>query len=383
MQITDIKPFPVWVGTRNQMLVKVETDEGIYGWGESGLSSREIAVKGMVEHYREFLIGRDPMQRGALWQEMYRSQYFEGGRTMTAAISAIDIALYDIVGKKLGVPVYELLGGKHRNYVPTFASGGGNSPEEMIDVAQRMIAEGFDCFRLHRGYESEAEGIFEPREAIANAAEGLIKAREALGMRPVIGYDFHHRLSVAETASFCQMMPSHTLDFLEEPIRDETPEAYEALRKMTPMAFALGEEFASKWQFLPYIERGIANYIRVDVCNVGGITEAMKVAEWAEAHYIDLMPHNPLGPICVAATSHVAMASANFSWLEIRESAGESTGFYSKDVFPVQPEVIPGRVTVLDKPGLGVEVDEKSLTEPFRYSEMPHLKRNDGSHTNW
>jgi len=314
---------------------------------------------------------------------MYRSQYFEGGRTMTAAISAIDIALYDIVGKKLGVPVYELLGGKHRNYVPTFASGGGNSPEEMIDVAQRMIAEGFDCFRLHRGYESEAEGIFEPREAIANAAEGLIKAREALGMRPVIGYDFHHRLSVAETASFCQMMPSHTLDFLEEPIRDETPEAYEALRKMTPMPFALGEEFASKWQFLPYIERGIANYIRVDVCNVGGITEAMKVAEWAEAHYIDLMPHNPLGPICVAATSHVAMASANFSWLEIRESAGESTGFYSKDVFPVQPEVIPGRVTVLDKPGLGVEVDEKSLTEPFRYSEMPHLKRNDGSHTNW
>tara|TARA_B100001013_G_scaffold304965_1_gene207586 strand:+ start:8 stop:547 length:540 start_codon:yes stop_codon:yes gene_type:complete len=179
------------------------------------------------------------------------------------------------------------------------------------------------------------------------------------------------------------MMPSHTLDFLEEPIRDETPEAYEALRKMTPMPFALGEEFASKWQFLPYIERGIANYIRVDVCNVGGITEAMKVAEWAEAHYIDLMPHNPLGPICVAATSHVAMASANFSWLEIRESAGESTGFYSKDVFPVQPEVIPGRVTVLDKPGLGVEVDEKSLTEPFRYSEMPHLKRNDGSHTNW
>ena len=383
MQITDIKPFPVWVGTRNQMLVKVETDEGIYGWGESGLSSREIAVKGMVEHYREFLIGRDPMQRGALWQEMYRSQYFEGGRTMTAAISAIDIALYDIVGKKLGVPVYELLGGKHRNYVPTFASGGGNSPEEMIDVAQRMIGEGFDCFRLHRGYESEAEGIFEPREAIANAAEGLIKAREALGMRPVIGYDFHHRLSVAETASFCQMMPAHTLDFLEEPIRDETPEAYEALRKMTPMPFALGEEFASKWQFLPYIERGIANYIRVDVCNVGGITEAMKVAEWAEAHYIDLMPHNPLGPICVAATSHVAMASANFSWLEIRESAGESTGFYSKDVFPVQPEVIPGRVIVLDKPGLGVEVDEKSLTEPFRYSEMPHLKRNDGSHTNW
>ena len=383
MRITDIKAFPVWVGTRNQMLVKVETDEGIYDWGESGVSSRELAVKGVVEHYREWLIGRDPMQRGALWQEMYRSQYFEGGRVLTGAISAIDIALYDIAGKKLGVPVYELLGGKHRDWVPTFATGSGNTPEEMIDVARRIIASGFDCFRLHRNYEPEEENVYEPREAIALSAEGLIKAREALGTRPVIGYDFHHRLSVAEAASFCQMMPSHTLDFLEEPIRDETPAAYEALRGMTQIPFAIGEEFASKWQFLPYIEMGLNNYVRIDICNVGGLTEAMKVVGWAEAHYIDLMPHNPLGPICVAATSHMAMAAANFSWLEIRESPGEELDFYSKEVFPVQPEIGPGRVTVLDQPGLGVEVDEASLTEPFRHSEMPHLKRNDGSHTNW
>ena len=382
MKITDIKPFPVWVGTRNQMLVKVETDEGIYGWGESGLSSRELGVKGIVEHYREWLIGRDPMQRGALWQEMYRSQYFEGGRTLTAAISAIDIALYDIAGKKLGVPVYELLGGKQRDWVPTFASGSGNTPEEMIEVAERIIGAGFDCFRLHRRNQGENDNVYEPREAIALSAEGLIKAREALGMRPVIGYDFHHRLSVAETASFCQMMPSHTLDFLEEPIRDESPEAYESLRKMTSVPFAIGEEFASKWQFLPYIEKGLTNYARIDVCNVGGLTEAMKVVGWAEAHYIDLMPHNPLGPICVAATSHMAMAAANFSWLEIRESPGEELGFYSKEIFPVQPEIVPGRVTVLDQPGLGVEVDEDSLSEPFRFSGNPPLRRRDGSKTN-
>tara|TARA_Y100000768_G_scaffold367181_1_gene330035 strand:- start:2042 stop:3193 length:1152 start_codon:yes stop_codon:yes gene_type:complete len=383
MKITDIKPFPVWVGTRNQMLVKVETDEGIYGWGESGLSSRELGVKGIVEHYREFLIGKDPMKRGALWQEMYRSQYFEGGRTLTGAISAIDMALYDIAGKKLGVPVYELLGGKHRNWVPTFASGGGSSPEEMVQVAKKIISEGFNCFRIHRGFDEEKENIYEPREHIAQVAEGLIKVREAVGNLPTIGIDLHHRLSVAEAASFCQMMPAHTLDFLEEPIRDETPEAYEVLRKLTNIPFAIGEEFASKWQFVPYIERGITNYVRIDVCNVGGITESMKVAGWAEAHYIDLMPHNPLGPICVAATAHVAMATPNFSWLEIRESAGEDNGFYSKEVFPVQAEIVPGKVIPLDKPGLGVEVDESSLTEPFRHSEMPHLTRRDGSHTNW
>tara|TARA_B100000214_G_scaffold166757_1_gene119748 strand:+ start:1679 stop:2830 length:1152 start_codon:yes stop_codon:yes gene_type:complete len=383
MKITDIKPFPVWVGTRNQMLVKVETDEGIYGWGESGLSSRELGVKGIVEHYREFLIGKDPMKRGALWQEMYRSQYFEGGRTLTGAISAIDMALYDIAGKKLGVPVYELLGGKHRNWVPTFATGGGSSPEEMVHVAKKIISEGFNCFRIHRGFDEEKENIYEPREHIAQVAEGLIKVREAVGNIPTIGTDIHHRLSVAEAASFCQMMPAHTLDFLEEPIRDETPEAYEVLRKMTNIPFAIGEEFASKWQFVPYIERGITNYVRIDVCNVGGITESMKVAGWAEAHYIDLMPHNPLGPICVAATAHVAMATPNFSWLEIRESSGEDNGFYSKEVFPVQAEIVPGKVIPLDKPGLGVEVDESSLTEPFRHAEMPHLTRRDGSHTNW
>ena len=137
------------------MLVKVETNEGIYGWGESGLSTRELGVKGIIDHYKEWLIGRDPLKRGALWQEMYRSQYFEGGRTLTAAISSIDIALYDIVGKKLGVPVYDLLGGKHRNWVPTFATGNGNSSEEMIDSAKKMILEGFNCFRIHRAYEKE------------------------------------------------------------------------------------------------------------------------------------------------------------------------------------------------------------------------------------
>ena len=122
MKITAIKPYPVWVGHRNQLIVKVETDQGIFGWGESGLSGREKAVVGAMEHYAQFLIGRDPFQIGALWQEMYRSQYFEGGRVLQAAISALDIALHDIKGKALGVPVYDLLGGKQRYEIPTFAS---------------------------------------------------------------------------------------------------------------------------------------------------------------------------------------------------------------------------------------------------------------------
>src|SRR3569623_1151658 len=256
MKITAIKPYPVWVGTRNQMLVKVETDAGVYGWGESGFSGREKAVAGAIEHYREFLIGRDPFQIGALWQEMYRSQYFEGGRVLTAAISAIDIALHDIKGKALGVPVYELLGGKQRNQIPTFATTRSDLGAEAVEQPKELITQGWSVFCcMPSGLMSG--GLVEPRESLAESARWCVKIRVAVGDAPVLGIDFHHRLSVAEAASYCQRMPSGTLDFLEEPIRDETPEAYESLRTMTDVPFAIGEELASKWQIQPSNEHGV------------------------------------------------------------------------------------------------------------------------------
>jgi galactonate dehydratase len=384
MKITAIRPLVAWIGTRNQLLVKVETDEGISGWGESGLSGREKAVIGALEHYAQFLIGRDPMRSGALWQEMYRSQYFEGGRVLTAAISAVDIALYDIKGKALGVPVHQLLGGKQRDRVPTFATTGAMPGPEMIDQAKLLMEHGWTCIRF-MGADQDAKDLFEPRESIGATAKWCEKARETLGTEVVLGIDYHHRLSVAEAASFCQKMPRATLDFIEEPIRDETPEAYEALRRLTDVPFAIGEEFSCKWQFLPYIERDIHQFNRLDLCNVGGFTEAMKVAGWSEAHYVDLMPHNPLGPICTAATVHFAAAVANFAWLECRSSPAERhLGRDSSEFFPVQPRLEGAHYVVSDAPGLGVEVDEERLNrESFRFWEAPHLRRRDGSFTNW
>ena len=201
----------------------------------------------------------------------------------------------------------------------------------------------------------------------------------------MLGVDYHHRLSVAEAASFCQKMPSGTLDFLEEPIRDETPEAYEALRKMTDVPFAIGEEFACKWQFLPYIERGIHQFNRIDVCNVGGLTEAMKVAGWSEAHYVDLMPHNPLGPICTAATLHFAAAVANFAWLETRAIAGRALPrLRRRRDLPGAAAARRRRLPRARRPGLGVEVDEELVRkQSFKFWEAPHLRRTDGSVTNW
>ena len=382
MKITEIKSFPVWAGRRNLFILKIETDDGVYGWGEAGLSGRELAVQGAVAHFREFLIGRDPRQIGALWQEMYRSQYFEGGRVLTAAISAIDIALHDLVARSLDVPVYQLLGGKQRDFVPGFVSSMAPMAEEAIADARRLVSAGWNVIRFMPGHPvTQDDTLFEPRQSVALTAQWLPRIREALGREVVLGIDYHHRLSVAEAASFCQMLPPATLDFLEEPIRDECPDAYAALRQMTPIPFAIGEEFSSKWAFLPYVERGLTNFARVDICNVGGFTEALKVAGWCEAHYIDLMPHNPLGPICTAASIHLAAATPNFAWLEVR--AGEDGFDFDTEMFPVQLRLQGAGYPVPSGPGLGVEFNEEMAGDDFEFWEAPHWHREDGSYTNW
>ncbi|MCF7352978.1 mandelate racemase/muconate lactonizing enzyme family protein [Vibrio sp. CK2-1] len=387
MKITKITPYIIQVGIRDQLLVKIETDDGYYGWGESGLSSRERTVAQLIEQFSHFLVGQDPMNTGRIWQECYRSHYFEGGRVTTAAISAIDIALHDIKGKFLGVPVYQLLGGKQRSKVKAFATVPNDTHEAMLEKALKIKGLGWDCIRfVGHGIDYAMEGIleWEPIEATAKTIPLLIDARKQLGNDVVIGLEFHHRLSVAEAASFCQKLPRGTLDFLEEAIRDETPEAYEQLRSLTDVPFAIGEEFSSKWQFLPYIERGILQYNRLDICNVGGFTEAMKVAGWSEAHYIDLMLHNPLGPICTAASVHFAAAIPNFAWVESRVSPIENLGYDNPELFPIQPKLIGNCYEIPETPGLGIEVNEDMLKEGKSANwECPHLIRMDGSIQNW
>jgi len=385
MKIVDIKAYPLLVGQRNQCIVKVETDDGVFGWGESGLSARELAVAAAVRHFREYLIGKNPLNIGAIWQELYRSNYFEGGRVLTAAISAIDIALYDLAGKALGVPVHQLLGGKQRDFVPGFATTQASTLEGLIADVRLLLESGWNCIRVNPGFVqlNAPPGVYEPTESVALAARWLTRIRQDVGTDFVLGTDYHHRLTVAESASFCQRMPPGTLDWLEEPIRAEAPEAYASLRTMIDVPLAIGEEFSSKWAFLPFIERGLTNFARIDVCNVGGLTEAMKVAAMAEAHYIDMMPHNPLGPICTAATVHFAAAVPNLSWVEVRTTPTEHLGFDDPTIFPRQVLLEGARYPVPDGPGLGVDFNEEYAREQqFNFGPARHLRRRDGSITN-
>lgn len=384
MKITDIKVYPAWLGNRNVCMVKVETDEGLFGWGESGLSSRELAVAGAIEHYKNFLIGKDARNIAALWQEMYRSQYFEGGRVLTAAISAIDIALWDIAGKALNVPIHRLLGGKVRDFVPCFITTIRRHDTDMIEEVKGFIKEGWNVIRLAADNlgNSETSSEWDVRKSMSKSASILSELRQEIGPNPMLGIDYHHRLSVAEAASFCQRLPEGTLDFIEEPIRAEMPGAYEQLRKMTRVPFAIGEEFSSKWQFLPYFERGVTDFARIDICNVGGITEAMKVAAMAEAHYIDVMPHDPLGPVCTAATLQVSAVLPNFSYYEVPPYGRKDIDL--SHLFTGIPVATAGRYPISEAPGHGVIVNEERLKKcKLQLWEPPRMHKPDGSYTNW
>lgn len=386
--IAGITPFIVRVGVRNQLLVKVTTGSGISGWGEGGLSGREGAVAAAIRHFAGFLVGRDARNIAALWQECYRSQYFEGGRVLTAAISAIDIALHDVLGRMLGVPVWQLLGGRQRDRIPAYAScyaedDSAPLPGALAEEIAELCRQGWTSIRIPF-VGSGAVDRFDPRDSLAPTAQRVIAVREHFGDGLMLGLDYHHRLSPAEAASFCQRLPAGALDYLEEPIRAESPAAYAALRQLTPVPFALGEEFSSKWQAAPFLDQRLMQYLRLDICNIGGFTEAMKVLAMAEVNYIEAMPHNPLGAISTAATLHMAAATPLFCATETHQTSSSGGAHHDARLFPVQPVLEGTYYPVPMAPGLGVEVDEDALSQAEAAAwEPPHLRRSDGGYTNW
>jgi galactonate dehydratase len=386
VKITAIKGFPVKVGIRNQFVVKIETDAGIDGVGEGGISGHERAMQGMLEHFATFLVGQDPRRIEHIWQTCYRGAYFEGGKIVAATLSAIDIALWDILGKSLGVPVYQLLGGACRQRVPCFATPGSLTGPEIVDKASEFVAQGWRVLRFGPGmpgpdWEGGDGAVYEPLESLDLAAHWLREVRTAVGTGVELSVDFHHRLSVAEAALFAQKTADLNLYFLEEPIRAESPAAYRQLRTMTPVPFAIGEEFSSKWAFAPFVEEGLLDFARIDVSNVGGLTESRKVAGWCEAHYVDVMPHNPLGPITTAASVHFAIATPNFAYLEYQHRIADA---YPEDLFPTMLQLEGASFPLPTAPGLGVTFDETAAKDhPFEEWEAPHWRRRDGSYTNW
>jgi galactonate dehydratase len=379
MKITNIETYPVWGGFRNYLFVVVDTDEGIYGVGEAGITGRELAVIGAIEHFKPLLIGQDPSRIEHLWQVMTRGGFFPAQRVIMSAISAIDIALWDIKGKALNVPVYDLLGGLVRDKVACYPHNVGHAMaiEPLVESCLKTKEEGWKFVRW--GLPQEGD-VLEPRKAVQAAIKQLHAVREAVGEDIEITLDVHTRLDLPDAVWLCQEAEAVRPYFIEDPLRCENPDSFKTLRPRTTVPLAAGEQFSSKWEFRQLIEEEWIDYARVDLCIIGGFTEAKKIAGWCETHYIKMAVHNPLGPVSSAACLQYNLAVSNFGVQEQPRKPGTML----TDVVIGQADWVDGYMLPPTKPGLGVEFDrEAARKNPFRMSELPQLRREDGSFTNW
>jgi len=378
MKITSVKPYPVCGGGRNFMFVKVETDEGIYGVGEAGLTWKELAVAEAVNHLSNLIIGEDPMRIEHIWQTMLRGAFFPGGKVVCSAMSAIDIALWDIKGKALNVPVYNLLGGLVRQKVVCYPHNWGANAEQLAENAKQRATEGWKFVRF--GLGDIGGNIFEPSRAVRNCIKLFEAVRNAVGDDIEICLDIHTRLDPSDTITLCRALEQYRPYFLEDPIRSENPSSFHQLRRHVSAPIAAGEHYATKWEFRELIEEELINYARIDLCIVGGITEAKKITNWCETHYINIAPHNPLGPVSAAACLHLDLSSTNFGVQEMPVKPGT----WFTDVFPVQVDWKDGYLLPPERPGLGVEFDEESAKKyPYKEVTSPRFFREDGALTNW
>lgn len=379
MKITNIEAYPVWGGHRNFLFVVVDTDEGIYGVGECGITGRELAVIGVIDHFKGFLIGQDATRIEHIWQWLFRGAFFPAQRIVSAAISAIDIALWDIKGKALGVPVYELLGGLVRDKVVCYPHNSGATTEQLVESCLQTKEEGWKFVRWGLS-EGGGETWFEPRRAVRHAIAQFQAVREAVGDDIEITFDVHTRVDLPEAVWLCREVEQFNPYFIEDPLRSENPDSFKTLRPRVNVPLAAGEQFSSKWEFRQLIEEEWIDYARIDLCIAGGISEAKKIAGWCETHYIRLATHNPLGPVSSAACLQLNLACSNFG---VQEQP-RRTGTVLTDVVPVQPEWKDGYLLPPTIPGIGVEFDrEAAKKRPFQMSELPQFRREDGSFTNW
>jgi galactonate dehydratase len=367
IRITRLETFPV---APRWLFLKVHTDAGITGWGEPIVEGRVQTCAAAVQELEKYLIGQDPRAVAHHWQAMYRHAFYRGGPVLTSAISGIDMALWDIKGKALGVPVYELLGGPTRHRVRVYAHV--KTPD---DVRARR-AEGFTAFKT---------GVFKHRPArivenpafVKQAADSFAALREAAGDEADIGIDFHGAISPQTAKVLIKALEPFQPMFIEEPVQCQNVDVMADIARGTHLPIATGERLFTKWGFREVLEKRAASILQPDLCHAGGITEVRLIAGMAEAYYAAIAPHNPLGPISLAAGIQLAASIPNFL---CQEQVNLGHG-YLKEPFQVQS----GYVDLPRGPGLGIELDEDALKEKMGHDwQNPETyDADDGSVVDW
>ncbi|HET9106994.1 MAG TPA: galactonate dehydratase [Steroidobacteraceae bacterium] len=382
MKITGLTTFrvaPRW------MFLKVETDEGVTGWGEPVVEGRARSVEAAVAEIGEQLLGKDPARINDHWQMMYRGAFYRGGAVFMSAIAGIDQALWDIKGKALGVPVYQLLGGRVRDKLKTYCWVGGDRPGGIIEQIRQRIAAGYDTFKLNACEEMR---MLDSTRMVDAAVARVAEIRSVFGNAIEFGLDFHGRVSMPMAKTLIRELEPYRPLFFEEPVLAEQAEYYPRLAAQTAIPLAVGERMFSRFEFKHVFERGGIAIVQPDLSHAGGISECMKIAAMAEAYDVALAPHCPLGPIALAACSHVDFASWNAMLQEQSmgihyNTDGELLDYViNKEAFDLEG----GWMLPMTKPGLGVEIDEAMVIERNRNApdwHNPVWRHVDGSVAEW
>ena len=382
MKITKLTTYrvpPRW------MFLKIETDEGVVGWGEPVVEGRARTVETAVAELAQDLIGRDPMRIADLWQVMYRGGFYRGGPILMSAIAGIDQALWDIKGKTLGVPVYQLLGGLVRDRMKTYSWVGGDRPADIIADMQKLRAAGFDTFKMNG---TEELGMITGSKDIDAAISRIAEIRAAFGGDIEFGIDFHGRVAAPMARVLLRELEPYRPLFVEEPVLAEQAEYYPRLAEATFIPIAAGERMYSRFEFKHVFQAGGIAIIQPDLSHAGGISECVKIAAMAEAYDVALAPHCPLGPVALAACLHVDFVSHNAVLQEqsmgIHYNQGAELLDYVKNREDF--EIVDGYIAPPVKPGLGVEIDEARVIEASKDAadwRNPLWRHADGSVAEW
>jgi L-alanine-DL-glutamate epimerase-like enolase superfamily enzyme len=378
VKITEIETLPVAVGPGYPfavILVLVRTDEGLTGIGEASLGGRGRGVIGILDHVRELLVGQDPGRIEHWWSELVRGTFWSNGQVVMSAVAGIDMALWDLKGKRLGVPVHELLGGPTRERVRVYRHLAGNSAEELVEDAERWIAQGFTALRFHPLAALDAHSLrhWDPQASIAATIRGTEALREAVGDGVDLLLDAHTMFGPAEAAYLGHAVESCRLFFFEDPIRPLNPNSLRLVREKVNLPIATGEQLAHKWEFQPLIENELVDYLRIDPAHAGGITEAKKILAAGELHGQRSALHHASSPVNGVACLHLDLAIPNFGiqeWMELEP-------LY--ELFPNAPRAERGYVAPSTGPGLGLELDEaEARRRPSRDGPLPQRHWPDG-----
>lgn len=379
MKIARIETFyvpPRW------LFVRVESNDGAVGWGEASLEGWAEAVDGAMEALRDRFLGHDPFRIEDIWQIAYRGGFYRGGPVLMSALAGLEQALWDLKGRVLNLPAWEMLGGRVRDKVRAYAWIGGDRPHEIGAAAKARKEQGFSAVKMNATAELGWIGTSKIFEEVIERVE----AAQAEGMD--VGLDFHGRVHRPLAKQLAKALEPLGLLFIEEPLLSESPEGLAQIANLVSTPIALGERLYSRWDFKPFFEKGAVDIIQPDLSHAGGILEVRKIAAMAEAYDVAVAPHCPLGPLALAACLQVAACAPNVAIQEmslgIHYNVGADLFTYCKHKEQLTPQ--DGFLPIPTGPGLGVDIDEDVVREAHKEAHRwrnPIWRQTDGSLAEW